>query len=160
MKISSISIIAITVTLFLSCCSTEKKAIRDVAYGYVYATSNYEIDKAEPFASASTREHTIPFLKNFLLPITDSNFIKENTPASVTINSIEIDGDTAWAKYTRTTPKGTKTNTICVIKENGQWLVDVPLVLPESKYSPDSVTSFKVPATKQVIKELEEREKE
>ena len=112
----------------LTGCKSEKERIAETAYGYVIATGNYQIDEAMPYASKETRDNTLPFLKNFLLPLTDSNFLKANVPATATIDTVLIEGDSAWAGYTKTTPLGTSRGTLTLVKEEGKWLVYVPLL--------------------------------
>ena len=120
--------ILLLTTGLLAGCKSEKERIAETAYGYVIATGNYQIDEAIPYASKETRENTLPFLKNFLLPLTDTNFLKANIPATATIDTVLIEGDTAWAGYTKTTPLGTACGTLTLIKEEGNWLVYVPLL--------------------------------
>ena len=110
-------------------CTDDNKEVREVAYGYIIATGNYQIDKAMQYASKETRERTLPFIRDKIIPITDTGFMKANTPATATIDSIVILKDTAWVLYTKTTPLEVSTNELCIIKENGKWVVDVPLVL-------------------------------
>ena len=112
----------------LTGCNSEKKRIAETAYGYVIATSNYQIDEAMQYASKETREYTLPFLKNFLLPQTDTNYLKASVPATATIDTVLIEGDTAWVGYTRTTPLGTTSGVLALIKEDGEWLAFVPLL--------------------------------
>ena len=112
----------------LAGCKSEKERIAETAYGYVIATGNYQIDEAMPYASKETRENTLPFLKHFLLPLTDTNYLKTNTPATATIDTVMIEGDTAWAAYTKTTPLGTTYGLLPLVKEEGTWLVYVPLL--------------------------------
>ena len=108
----------------------ERKAIRKVAYSYLDAMANFRIDDAIPFASQQTREQTIPFAKNFLLANTDTSVILASTPASIVIDSIKVGNDTAIVSYTETNPLRVKMSTITAIKEEGQWVIDVPLILP------------------------------
>lgn len=112
--------------VLLAGCKSEKKRIAETAYGYVIATSNYQIDEAMQYASKETREYTLPFLKNFLLPQTDTNYLKASVPATATIDTVLIEGDTAWVGYTKSTPLGTKRGTLALIKEDGEWLVFMP----------------------------------
>lgn len=114
--------------VLLTGCKNDKECISETAYAYVIATGNYQIDEAMPYASKETREQTLPFLKNTLLPLTDTNFLKANVPATATIDTVLIEGDTAWAGYTKTTPLGTACGTLTLIKEEGEWRVHAPLL--------------------------------
>ena len=137
----SVLLLLLLATVLGAGCSNDKKEIKDVAYGYIIATGNYNIDEAMPYATKETRENTLPFIKKIILPITDTTYIKANTPATATIDSIVILKDTAWVLYTKTTPLEVSTNELCVIKENGKWLVDVPLSIPDNvNFTPSDTT--------------------
>lgn len=116
----------------LSACNGDKKEIEANALGYLNATGNYLIDEAMPYATKETRETTLTFLRDNLIPMTPQDYIRSNTPATITINNINILNDTAYVTYTKNTPIQTLENEIRLVKEEGQWLVNVPLVLPNS----------------------------
>lgn len=121
------------VALLFTACNSEERQIEKAAYGYLDAMGNYRIDDAEPFASQETRERTLPFVKNTLIPMTDTAYIQANQPATIVIDSLRIlCSDTAKVDYTKTTPLKTLTGTIHMVKEDGRWLAYVPLALPES----------------------------
>lgn len=124
----------------LAGCKSEKERIAETAYGYVIATGNYQIDEAIPYASKETRENTLPFLKNVILPLTDTNFLNSNTPATATIDTVIIEDDTAWAAYTKITPLGTTYGILALIKEEGNWLVHAPLLQGPTEDQNDPVT--------------------
>lgn len=127
-----LTILAAATILFASC-SSEEKEIEKAAYGYLNATGNYRIDEAEPYASQVTRERTLPFIKEKLIPMTDTNYIKANQPAKIIIDSVRVlCTDTAKVDYTKTTPIKILTGTIYMVKEEGKWGAFVPLNLPES----------------------------
>ena len=126
----TLAVLAATLLLLASCNSEEKK-IEKAAYGYLNATGNYLIDEAMPYASQETRERTLPFLKNTFIPMTDTNYIKANQPATIVIDSVKVlCADTATVDYTKTTPLKVLKGQIHMVKEEGQWLAYVPLVLP------------------------------
>ena len=117
----------ILATLTLVGCNSDKRKIEQVAYGYVMATGNFHIDEAEPYATRETRESTLSLARD-LMPYTDSNFLKTAVPATATIDSVALYNDsTALAFYTKTNPLGTSSDTLIVIKEDGKWLVHMPL---------------------------------
>ncbi|MCR4659858.1 MAG: hypothetical protein K5650_06135 [Bacteroidales bacterium] len=125
-------IAALLAVTLLTSCNSDKRQIRAAAQGYLEATANYRADDAMPYASQTTRERTLPFLRDKLIPITDSAYMASNTPATIKINKIAINGDTATVDYTKDTPIKILEGQILVVNEEGQWLVYVPLVLPET----------------------------
>lgn len=125
------------ITLFVSC---QNRQVRRVAQGYLDATANYRIDEAMPYASEQTREQTLPFIKNTILPMTDSSYIASNIPATIRIDHITIEGDSATVEYTKETPIKQLQGTLHLVREGGRWLAYVPLVLPESvKFDPQQL---------------------
>lgn len=124
--------------LLLAGCHSERREITQTAYHYIIATGNYDIDAAEPYASQETRETTLAFIKNVLLPMTDTDYLKANTPCTATVDSLLVEGDTAWVAYTKTTPLSINRNTLTLVKEDGRWLVYVPLNFP---YTPPADTT-------------------
>lgn len=137
-----IAFYAAALILLFSSCSNEEKKITDAAMGYLNATANYRIDDAFPFASKDTRENTLPFIKEKLLPITDTESIRANTPATIDITEIRIGIDSAEVDYIKNTPLHTTENTILLIKEEGKWVVDVTLALPETiTVSPNGIST-------------------
>lgn len=127
-KIATITMVAIAMTA----CNTEEKQITRTALGYLQATAEYNIDEAMPYACKETRETTLTFLRDKLLPITDTAYIAANTPAEIKIDSITMAEDTVWVYFTKDTPIQTVKNALEMIKEDGKWLVYVPLQLPDN----------------------------
>lgn len=68
MKHTGIIITAILTVLIMTGCNSDKREIKQVAYGYVIATGNYNLDEAIPYASKETREATLPIIKENILP--------------------------------------------------------------------------------------------
>ena len=123
-----------TIVISLLCvvsCSTEEKQVRQAAMGYLDAMANYRFDDAYAYASKITRDTTLPFITNKLMPMVDSSFLAKNTPATVVIDDVAFLNDTAWVSYKKTTPIKTLNNTIYLIKEQDRWVVDVVLQLPK-----------------------------
>ena len=116
----------------LSACNNDEKEITRVAQGYLDATGNYLIEEAMPYANQETRDKTLTFLRDNLIPLTPKEYMESNTPATIKLGEIVRDGDTAVVCYTKTTPIKVLESEIMVVKENGKWLVYVPLVLPEN----------------------------
>lgn len=132
-------ILPVVALLLLAGCNGDKKQIQEVAYGYVMATGNFQIDDAMPFASKETRESTIPMMK-YLLEHTDTAFLQMATPATATIDRVEVYDDTALAFYTKTNPIGTTSDTLVLIKEEGQWLVYFPIEFPAITPDDENIT--------------------
>ena len=133
---------AIFATLTLFGCNNDEKQIIKVAEGYLDAMGNYRIEDAYQYATKTTRETTLPYLSETLIPMTDSTFLAANVPAEIELDSLLVVGDTAWVLYTKTTPLKRYQNTIYLIKEEGKWLVDVPLAIPETfTITPNGITT-------------------
>lgn len=131
MELRKLSLLTAAI-LVITGCNSDKKQIIKAAEGYLEATGNYRIEEAYPYASKETRETTLRYISEIIIPMTDTNYIKSNSPAEISIDSILYSTDTAWVFYTKTTPLKTLQNTICLIREDGEWLVDVPLDLSRS----------------------------
>lgn len=123
---------AVALLVLLVSCNNDEKKIIEAARKYLEATANYRIEEAYPYATKATRETTLPYITDIMMPMVDSNYIASNKPATIELDSLLIVGDTAWVLYTKTTPLRQSINTIYLIKEEGKWLVDVPLDIPET----------------------------
>lgn len=128
--ISHILIIALLVCC-ATACNSDKRQIRKAAQGYLEAMGNYDTDAAMPYATKDTREKTLPFMKNNIIPLADKAYIESNTPAKIKIDEIIMDTDTAYVAYTKTTPIKELKSEVYLIREEGSWLVDVPLQIPD-----------------------------
>lgn len=112
-------------------CTHENRIIEETSYNYLDAMGNYRFDEAAAYASEDTRTITLKFFNEVMLPNTDSNFIKRNTPATIVINETSQTSDsTAFAIFTKTTPIVTQQDTLNLIKENGEWKADVVIIVP------------------------------
>ncbi len=123
---------ALCLLLLLTACNNDEKEIARVAQGYLDATSNYLIEEAMPYANQETREKTLTYLRDVLIPMTPKEYIESNTPATIELGEIVRAGDTAVVCYTKTTPIKVLENEIMLVKEDGEWLVYVPLLMPDS----------------------------
>ena len=126
------TILAAGLLCLTAACNSDKKEIARVAQGYLDATGNYLVEEAMPYANKETREVTLPFLRDKLIPVTSQEYMDSNTPATIVLDEIVQIGDTAVVFYTKTTPIKKLESEILVVKEDGQWLVFVPLDIPES----------------------------
>lgn len=119
--------------LLLAGCTAgkQKKEVERVAYGYLEAMGNYRINDAAEFSSQGTRETTIRVF-NRLMEKCDSAKLMENTPAEITITGVRILSDTtARAYFHKHTPITEQTDSVPLILEDGQWLVDVRIKAPD-----------------------------
>ncbi len=117
--------------LLLTACNSDEKEIARVAQGYLDATGNYLIEEAMPYANQETRERTLTYLRDVLIPMTPKEYMESNTPATIELGEIVRAGDTAVVCYTKTTPIKVVDSEIMLVKEDGEWLVYVPLALPD-----------------------------
>lgn len=122
---------AVCLMSLFAACNRDEKEIARVAQGYLDATGNYLIEEAMPYANQETQEKTLTFLRDKLIPMTPKEYIESNTPATIELGEIVRAGDTAVVRYKKTTPIKVLESEIMVVKEEGKWLVYVPLVLPE-----------------------------
>ena len=117
----------IIVVLMAISCSSDKKEIEAAAKGYLQAMGNYQIDEAIPFASSHTKENTIPFIKH-IMEHTDTAYVNSNRPATITIKRTNLISDSiACVYYHKSTPIKEVDDSVTLILENGQWLVDIHL---------------------------------
>ena len=117
--------------LLLTACNSDEKEIARVAQGYLDATGNYLIEEAMPYANQETRERTLTYLRDVLIPMTPKEYMESNTPATIELGEIVRAGDTAVVCYTKTTPIKVVDSEIMLVKEDGEWLVYMPLALPD-----------------------------
>ena len=130
-------VVAAATILFTACVPNETDKIERAAKGYLDAVGNYRIDEAAPFATKQTCEKSLPWL-NKMMERSDSTFIKANQPATIKIKETRMLSDTsARVYYHKSTPIKEDDDSVTVILENGQWLVDVkvtPLTFLDSVY--------------------------
>lgn len=125
------NILIIVSALVLIGCGGAEKEIEKTAYAYLDAMGNYKVGEARPHASQATCEKTLNVLENFLLPNTDTNYIKSNTPATIDILKVNVLTDsTATVDYKKTTPIQVQNGTLDMVKENGKWCAEVIIALP------------------------------
>ena len=127
-------------TLLTACADSETKAIEAAAQGYLDAVGNYHFDEAIPYSSRKTREKTLPAF-NLILAHSDTVYVNSNRPATITINKTrKLSDTTAWVYYHKSTPIKEVDDSVSVILEDGQWLVDVHIdYLP---FMPDKMTDM------------------
>lgn len=114
----------------LTSCDNERQEIKKVAKGYLEAVGNYRFEEAEPYVTQGTKDTTLAFFKA-ILPMTDSDYLASNTPAEITINSINMTSDeTASVAFSKKTPLNEVKDTVLLRKCDGQWLVDNVISVP------------------------------
>ena len=110
----------------------EKRSIERVAYAYLDAMGNYRIRDAYKYANQETQDKTLRFIEEKIMPVTDTNYIKKETPAKITITGITIASDTtADAYFHKSTPASERNNVLNLVKRNGKWMANVPIDVPD-----------------------------
>ncbi|MBP5677355.1 MAG: hypothetical protein J6W88_02525 [Bacteroidales bacterium] len=86
--------------------------------------AEYDISAARPYATEETQHATLDFIESNILPTIDSNYIHQNTPAQITIDSVIVSSDTSATVYFRkTTPIQKNTAaTLHMRQRDGKWL--------------------------------------
>lgn len=161
------TIIAITISFVSAACTNSPtKEIEAAAQGYLDAMGNYRIDEAAPYATQQTREKTIPAF-NFIMEHSDSAYINSNKPATITIHNTRMLSDTsARVYYHKSTPIKEVDDSVDLLLEEGQWLVDVQVNLPSMSTTPkrkttpavDPSTIRRVPLTAAQLDSLRRRQ--
>ena len=122
-------IVAIIITL-VGCSNSEKKEIAQVALGYIDATSKFDFDAAEQYATKQTSEVTLKHLR-LLQRFIDSSALENAKQAEFEVKNVEITSDTtAIAIYHKETKTNDYTDTLNMIKEDGAWKVDLVIEIP------------------------------
>ena len=127
MKQYTLPIIILLLLLASSCQPSDESQIRHNAQKYLDAMGDYDIDRAEPYATENTVNTTLVFSRNLLKTI-DSSVMLQNMPAKTDILSIEIQNDSmALVKYHKTTPINNFDGLLEMRKEHKKWLASVTL---------------------------------
>ena len=118
-------VLLIPCLLALCCsCNSDERAINKVAKGYLNAMANYQIADAYQYATEETCNTTLSFVENDIMPHLAPNIISDNTPATITIDSLELSNDTtALVFYSKTTPLGDMSDQITLHKRGSKWKV-------------------------------------
>lgn len=128
----------IATILFASCQQlSRKRAVASNAKGFLECVANYDIAGAKNYATQETQEGTLQYIELVVLPMLTPEILDLSTPATIAIDSIDFTNDTtAQVYYSKTTPQGTSSNAIRMLKRNHKWLVD--FVIATSSPSSDS----------------------
>lgn len=132
-------------TVVGSSCGTNRNGVAGVkkaAYGYLMAMANYKVDEAVPYCTIETQKGVLAKSREMVIQmnLSDSTYIKKDTPARIEILSVEMINDTAAiAHYHKTTPFPKDMNgQIDLVKRDGKWLVHIPTKEPEgAKNAPE-----------------------
>lgn len=132
MKNTATIIAALALGLFMLVgCKSDQALIEDAAMGYLTAMGNYKIKEAEVYASEETIEKTLHVIEESIMPNLDSNFIKQNTPATIVIQEVNLLTDTtAEVKYVKTTPIQVQEGKLDMVKRDKEWKAQVQIQLP------------------------------
>ncbi len=122
MKISTCFLCAIL--LFCGCAgekAAEKKEVKNVAYEYVWSLANFDVQRAEKYASSETKRETLGTAKTLMAQV-DQKLIDQDLPAKVRITDVKLTSDTtATAVWHKTTPRKKNSRRIELRKRNGVW---------------------------------------
>ena len=132
MKNTATIIAALALGLFMLVgCKSDQALIEDAAMGYLTAMGNYKIKVAEVYATEETIEKTLHVIEESIMPNLDSNFIKQNTPATIVIQEVNLLTDTtAEVKYVKTTPIQVQEGKLDMVKRDKEWKAQVQIQLP------------------------------
>ena len=115
----------VAIVFFSCCCKHEQKMVQKAAYEYSYAMANYQVDKAEKYATEETRNTTLTMARRIVEKV-DPNYIKSDTPATIDIIDVKIVDDTsAVATYHKVTPLKNFSDTLELRKRDGKWYAHV-----------------------------------
>lgn len=122
--------------ILLLSCTHDKADVRQAAYNYSFAMANYDVDRAEQYATKETREVTLVMARN-LVKAVGEEYVASDTPASIKILSVSIRHDTvAHAAYHKVTPIKDFIDTLELRKRDGVWLAHA-LVPTVKRTQPD-----------------------
>ncbi len=134
-------IIVFSVVLLCSCLSSRNniKEIKEVAYNYSYAMANYRVDDAEPYCTEETQNSVLRKGRE-LMEMVQPGYIESDTPATITIEKVELTSDsTATAYYHKTTPIKDMRGEVPLVLRNGEWLVHIVLQSRKSNETPNII---------------------
>lgn len=126
------TLIAFIIVCIAAACSTEKKQINDAARHYLQATADYDVSTAINYCTPETG-NALRTIERTLLSIADSNYIKENTPAEITLKKTILTTDTtAKVAYHKKTPIQQFSDTLNLVKRDGRWMAQINIAIPVS----------------------------
>lgn len=143
--------------ILFSACNSNENQIRKIAFGYLDAMGNYRISEAYPYATQETQESTLKYIEEFIMPRTDTNYLKSETPATITITNISITSDTtATVMFHKSTPSSERNNILNMVKRNGEWRANVAISVPPiMKNLQNGVVTDTTAARRLILKEVD-----
>lgn len=129
----TLQIIAITcLSLLAACCGSEKNLVEQSADKYLNAMANYNFFEAKKYCTPETRQVTIKYIENKIMPYLDSNYMQQNTPASIEVKKVKMTSDsTATVYYHKTTPINNFDDSLTLVKFRGkEWRANQVIVIP------------------------------
>lgn len=119
-------------SLLAACCGSEKNLVESSADKYLNAMANYNFFEAKKYCTPETRQVTIKYIENKIMPYLDSNYMQQNTPATIKIKKIKMTSDsTATVFYHKTTPINTFDDSLQLVKFRGEeWRANQVIVIP------------------------------
>ena len=121
----------VALLLILTACNSEQHRIERAAKCYIVATSEYNLDEACLHCTSETAKGLMT-IKEHILPKLDTSYIRQNSKADIYIEDIVlIDDTTANVFFHKQTPEIAFSDTLTMVKRNGQWLAQVQFIIPE-----------------------------
>lgn len=144
MQYRNIILTAFFSAILLSCNTRNEEEVLQVAEPYIKSLAEYDIESARPYATQETIETLLDKVEKNILPSLDTNYIKQNTNAEITIQRVEFASDTSATVFYNKKTQIQNTNTKLEMRyRNGKWLahqpfdsrikVNVPTTSPEQK---------------------------
>ena len=132
MKIANSLFCLVFSAILLCSCRTENQRIERTATAYLEATSRYDLDLAYKHCTPETADG-LRIIQERILPQLPPDYIQQGAQAEVKITGIKKISDTlAHVAWWKKTPTDTYTDTLRMVKRNGEWLADVRFVIPEA----------------------------
>ena len=92
-----------------------------MAYEYIWSLANFDIQRAEKYASTETKKETLGTART-LMAQTDKKVLEQDLPAKVRITNVKLTSDTtATAVWHKKTPRKRNSREIELRKRNGKW---------------------------------------
>ena len=123
--VCSLAVVLTGSTMACNSRHNKEKKIRKAAYHYLDAMANYRVDDAVPYCTAETQNGVLELARS-LVKAVQPEYIKSDTPASITVGDIEITSDTtAIAHFHKLTPNKDHNGQVNLVKRKGRWLVHI-----------------------------------
>ena len=129
MRLNVVHVLVLVISMrFLVSCNRGSDEIRDVAFEYCLATSEYRFDDANSFCTDETKNTTLLVAKN-IVALLDTAYYEKDAPVKIEIISVVSTSDTsAYAVYHKKTPIKDYTDTLEMRKRDDRWLAHAPII--------------------------------